>query len=92
MPATGLRPIGTETEGHPTLAADTPQGVTRPSGQMQSQVAFKERSPKVQNHLLTRHVARRWVRHQARLQRHAMKEVEDSLDVVKPHRCELHLH
>jgi hypothetical protein len=42
--------------------------------------------------LLTRHVARRWVRHQARLQRHAMKEVEDSLDVVKPRRCELHLH
>lgn len=91
MHAIDHRPTETETEDLPILAADTPRGVMRPSGQVRTQARSLERFPKAQNRSLIRHVVPQLDHPQVHLQsRPVMREVEALLGAVKPLRFEMH--
>jgi hypothetical protein len=90
IPATGHHPIETEIEDLPAMEADTPRGLTKTSGLIQSLVAFLPESlQRDRNPLPIRHVVHRWGHRQLRLPLHAMTEAEGLPDVVRQRRCGL---
>lgn len=90
--ATDLRPTGIEDHRPLEVVEDTPQGVTKPFAQMQSQPASHGKSPKAPNHWRMRHVVHQLGHPQAHPQLHVMKEPEVSLDAVRQLHCEPRLH